>query len=54
MIRNTLDGLKSAGIYRDDAQVINLVAQQRYANDDPDGAPGASIHVSLVDPPEII
>lgn len=54
IVRNTLDGLKSAGIYRDDAQVINIVARKRYATDDPDGAPGASIRVSLVDPPEII
>jgi Holliday junction resolvase len=54
LLRNTLDGLTQAGIYRDDAQVINLVASKRYATDDPGGSPGASIRVSLVEPPEII
>lgn len=54
MIRNTLDGLTAAGVFRDDAQVINLNARKRYATDDPSGGPGATIYVSLVQPPEII
>lgn len=54
LLRNTLDGLTQAGIYRDDAQVINLVATKRYATDDPGGSPGATIRVTLVAPPEII
>jgi len=54
LIRNTLDGLTQAGVYRDDAQVVDLFVQKRYATDDPGGAPGATIRVSLVEPPEII
>lgn len=54
IIRNTLDALKQAGVYRDDAQVINIVATKRYATDDVAGGPGASIRVSLVPLPEII
>lgn len=54
LLRNTLDGLTQAGIYRDDAQIVHLVAQKRYATDDPDGAPGARIRVALVPLPEII
>jgi len=54
LLRNTLDGLTQAGIYRDDAQVINLAATKRYATDDPNGSPGATIQVSLVPLPEII
>jgi Holliday junction resolvase RusA-like endonuclease len=52
--RNCLDGLKQAGVYRDDAQVINLFVQKRYATDDVAGAPGASVRVELVPLPEII
>lgn len=54
LLRNTLDGLTQAGIYRDDAQIVNLVSQKRYATDDPLGAPGARIRVALVPLPEII
>lgn len=54
LLRNTLDGLKQAGIYRDDAQVIEVYVKKRYATDDPAGAPGASIRVGLVPAPEII
>ena len=54
LLRNTLDGLTQAGIYRDDAQVINLAATKRYATDDPHGSPGATIRVALVALPEII
>ena len=54
LLRNTLDTLTQAGIYRDDAQVVDLFVQKRYATDDPAGAPGATIHVGLVALPEII
>lgn len=54
LLRNTLDGLTQAGIYRDDAQIIDIYAKKRYATDDPDGSPGASIRVGLVALPEII
>lgn len=54
LLRNTLDGLTQAGIYRDDAQIVHLVSQKRYATDDPGGMPGARIRVALVPLPEII
>lgn len=54
MVRNTLDGLTAAGVFSDDARVINVTARKRYATDDPAGAPGATIFVSLVSPPVII
>ena len=54
ILRNTLDGLTQAGVYRDDAQVVDLFVQKRYANDDPAGSPGATVHVGLVALPEII
>lgn len=54
LLRNTLDGLTQAQIYRDDAQIIHLVSQKRYATDDPRGMPGATIRVALVPLPEII
>lgn len=54
ILRNTLDGLTQAGVYRDDAQVIEIYMKKRYATDDPDGSPGASIRVGLVAAPEII
>lgn len=54
LLRNTLDGLKQAGVYRDDAQVIQVQVAKRYATDDPAGAPGATVRVGLVPLPEII
>ena len=54
ILRNTLDALTQAGVYRDDAQVIDLAVKKRYATDDPAGAPGATIRVGLVALPEII
>lgn len=54
ILRNTLDGLKQAGVYRDDAQVIQVQVAKRYATDDPGGSPGATIRVGLVPLPEII
>lgn len=54
LLRNTLDALTQAQVYRDDAQVIQLRVAKRYATDDPDGSPGATIWVGLVHPPEII
>jgi Holliday junction resolvase RusA-like endonuclease len=52
--RNTRDALTQAGVYRDDAQVVNWRGSKRYATDDPLGAPGATIRVGLVPLPEII
>lgn len=52
--RNILDALTQSYVYKDDAQVINLVVQKRYATDDAAGAPGASVRVTLVPLPEII
>lgn len=54
LLRNTLDGLTQAGIYRDDAQIIKIFAEKRYATDDPGGSPGATVRVGLVELPEII
>lgn len=54
ILRNTLDGLTQAGVYRDDAQAVELHVKKAYATDDPNGAPGASIRVGLVAVPEII
>lgn len=43
LVRSTLDGLTSAGVYVDDARVTDLVVAKRYA----DGrAPGATVRVS--------
>jgi len=47
LVRSTLDGLKEAGIYRDDSLVVRLTVEHRYANQ----RPGAFIHVDLVDDP---
>ena len=52
--RNTLDGLKQAGMFTDDAQVINLSVSKRYAGDTPSQSPGATIRVGLVPLPVII
>lgn len=54
LLRNTLDGLTQAGVYRDDAQVIRVCVTKLYATDDPNGSPGATIRVALVPLPEII
>lgn len=52
--RNTWDALTEAGVFRDDALVVNWGGGKRYATDDPMGAPGAIIKVGLVPLPEII
>lgn len=54
LVRNTLDALTQAGVYRDDAQVIHLCVHKHYATDGPGGGPGAVIRVALLKPPEII
>ena len=54
LIRNTLDGLTQAGVYRDDAQVVHLSVQKLYATDEPGGGPGAIVRVGLLEVPEII
>jgi Holliday junction resolvase RusA-like endonuclease len=54
LLRNTMDGLTQAQVYRDDAQVVALQVSKRYATDDPEGSPGATIWVGVVPAPEII
>ncbi len=38
LTRSTLDALREAGIYRDDAQVVTITAAKRYADGRPPGA----------------
>lgn len=45
LCRSTLDGLTEGGAYRDDAQVVDLFARKRYADDN---VPGADISIRLV------
>lgn len=45
LLRSTLDGLKEAGIYADDAQVVTITARKQYAEERP---PGALISVSEI------
>lgn len=44
LLRSTLDALKSAGVYGDDAQVVHTDVTKAYA-DGPDAVPGALIRV---------
>lgn len=37
-IRSTLDALTAAGVWRDDSQVVSIVARKMYADDEPQGA----------------
>lgn len=43
LVRATLDGLTDAGVYRDDAQVVDLIALKRY--EDQAESPGAKVFV---------
>lgn len=54
LARAILDALTVAQVWRDDAQVIDLIVFKRYATDDPDGGPGAKVKVAMVPAPEII
>lgn len=47
LVRSTLDGLKEAGVYRDDCLVAKLTAEHRYANQ----RPGAFIYVAILHDP---
>ena len=38
LLRSTLDGLGESGIWRDDAQVVEVVARKLYADHEPVGA----------------
>ncbi|MGH3680592.1 MAG: RusA family crossover junction endodeoxyribonuclease [Natronosporangium sp.] len=38
LARSTLDALKDAGVYRDDAQITSLIARKWYADSQPAGA----------------
>lgn len=46
MTRAIMDGLKEAGVYRDDALVVKIRVIKQYAGDTPDAAPGAWITVT--------
>lgn len=46
MTRAIMDGLKEAGVYRDDALVVKIWVIKQYAGDTPDAAPGAWITVT--------
>ena len=46
LCRSTLDGLKEGGAYRDDSQVVSLVAAKKYVTEE--RAPGAHISITLV------
>lgn len=50
LVRSTFDALGAAGVWRDDAQVVELHAHKRYPNDGPDAleSPGAVIYVTEV------
>jgi Holliday junction resolvase RusA-like endonuclease len=45
LVRSTLDGLKEAGIYGDDGQVVDLSAHKRYADAINGEKPGAEIEI---------
>lgn len=45
LISGTLDALKSAGVYLDDSQVVDVRGRKVYADN---GLPGADIHISTV------
>ncbi len=47
LARAILDALKTAGVYRDDAQVVDLVTHKVYDA----GRPGVQVHVWVVPPP---
>lgn len=46
MTRAIMDGLKEAGVYRDDALVVKILVAKQYAGDTPDLAPGAWITIT--------
>jgi crossover junction endodeoxyribonuclease RusA len=46
--RNVLDALQDAGVFKDDAQVVDLIVFKRYA--EPNQMPGARITVEPVGP----
>lgn len=50
LVRSTFDALGAAGVWRDDAQVVELHAHKRYPNDGPDAleTPGAVIYIAEV------
>lgn len=51
LVRSTFDGLKSAGVYRDDSQVIWLAAAKRFPGEGIDALdrPGAVIRVRRIE-----
>lgn len=49
-LRGLGDGLKEAGVYKDDAQICLIQASKSYADDTVNGSPGAWIVISQVPP----
>jgi crossover junction endodeoxyribonuclease RusA len=49
-VRGVGDALKQAGVYKDDAQIVVIQATKSYADDTPEGSPGAWIVISEVSP----
>lgn len=48
LVRATMDALTSAGLYLDDALVVQVYAEKVYAGDDAEQAPGAKIDLYAV------
>jgi crossover junction endodeoxyribonuclease RusA len=49
-VRGVGDALKQGGVYKDDAQIVVIQATKSYADDTPEGSPGAWIVISEVSP----
>jgi len=49
-VRGVGDALKQAGVYKDDAQIVVIQATKSYADDTPEGSPGAWIVITEVSP----
>ena len=51
LIRSTEDALTQAGIWVDDARVVECIAAKRYPNEGPDAldSPGAVIEIEIID-----
>ena len=49
-VRGIGDALKQGGVYKDDAQIVVIQATKSYADDTPEGSPGAWIVITEVSP----
>lgn len=48
LVRGVGDALTQVGVFKDDAQIVAILATKTYGNDSVDGAPGAWIVISEV------